>query len=225
MPPSAPPAPPSPAEERLLHHLKTKGPQPAAGLARRLQITPTAVRQHLTRLLAEGWVAYEEVQGRRGRPRRLWRPTPQADVLFPDAHAELAVGMVEDVRKAFGGAGLARLLEERTRRQAAAYRARMPPPESPLAQRVAALAKIRSEEGYLAAVEPGEGGALHLVENHCPVCAVARTCTGLCDGELALFRDVLGPGLEIEREEHILAGARRCRYRIAAREGRTARRG
>jgi predicted ArsR family transcriptional regulator len=29
-----------------------------------------------------------------------------------------------------------------------------------------------------------------------------------------VFRDVLGPEVEVERVEHILAGARRCAYRI-----------
>jgi predicted ArsR family transcriptional regulator len=58
------------------------------------------------------------------------------------------------------------------------------------------------------------GGGFSLVENHCPICAAARACVGLCDGELRLFQEVLGPRVRIAREEHILAGARRCRYRI-----------
>ena len=32
-----------------------------------------------------------------------------------------------------------------------------------------------------------------LVENHCPICAAAQVCQGLCDGELALFKAALGP--------------------------------
>jgi predicted ArsR family transcriptional regulator len=30
-----------------------------------------------------------------------------------------------------------------------------------------------------------------------------------------VFRDVLGPDVEIRRTDHILAGARRCAYRIS----------
>jgi predicted ArsR family transcriptional regulator len=62
-------------------------------------------------------------------------------------------------------------------------------------------------------------GSLRLVENHCPICAAATACTGLCDGELDLFRQVLGPGVEVVREEHLLAGARRCAYRIERSQG------
>ena len=58
------------------------------------------------------------------------------------------------------------------------------------------------------------GGGFLLVENHCPVCAAARACQGLCRSELQIFRDAL-PGCSVERVDHILAGARRCAYRIA----------
>ena len=205
------------ARERLLHLLKTKGPATAASLARRLSITPTAVRQHLAPMEAEGLVAHEDVGGQVGRPKRTWRTTPAADAYFPESHAELAVGLVASVSAAFGPEGLARVVAARTRLQLAAYRERLPPRDRPLPERVAALARLRKAEGYLAAVERADDGALLLVENHCPICVAARACTGLCAGELELFQAVLGPGVTIERTEHLLAGARRCAYRIAPR--------
>jgi predicted ArsR family transcriptional regulator len=58
---------------------------------------------------------------------------------------------------------------------------------------------------------------LLLIENHCPICAAARACTNLCAGELRVFQQVLGPGVTVERIDHILAGARRCAYRVKAR--------
>jgi predicted ArsR family transcriptional regulator len=63
--------------------------------------------------------------------------------------------------------------------------------------------------------ESGTGGGFLLVENHCPVCAAARTCQGLCASELEVFRRVLGPDVTVERSDHILAGARRCAYRVS----------
>jgi len=52
------------------------------------------------------------------------------------------------------------------------------------------------------------------VENHCPICAAARICQGLCREELALFHRVLGKNVRVERLSHILAGAGRCAYRV-----------
>jgi len=66
----------------------------------------------------------------------------------------------------------------------------------------------------MAEVEPQADGTLLLVENHCPICAAARECQNFCRSELDVFRRVLGPGCAVQREEHILAGERRCVYRI-----------
>ena len=55
-----------------------------------------------------------------------------------------------------------------------------------------------------------------LVENHCPICAAATACQGFCRSELDAFRRTLGPGCRVDRVNHILAGARRCAYRITS---------
>ena len=68
----------------------------------------------------------------------------------------------------------------------------------------------------MAAVEQASDGGLLLVENHCPICDAARACSGLCTAELACFREALGDDVRVERTSHILAGARRCAYRISA---------
>jgi len=199
------------SRERILHLLKTKGPRTAAAIARRLGMTAVAARQHLEPLDAEGLVAYDERRKGVGRPAREWRLTAKAAALFPDSHGELAVAMLGALRRAFGERGLARLVALRTDAQVRAYRARIPA-RAPLDRKVAALAAIRREEGYMAEWSR-EGGGFLLVENHCPICAAARACPGLCAGEEELFRRVLGA--RVLRAEHLLAGARRCAYRIA----------
>ncbi|MCK6458412.1 MAG: transcriptional regulator [Planctomycetes bacterium] len=201
------------SRERILHLLKTKGPLTAAALARRLGMTAVAARQHLLPLEAEGLVAYDERPAGVGRPARVWRLTEKATALFPDSHGELAVAMLGSMREAFGEKGLERLVALRTRAQIRAYRERVSP-RAPLHRKVAELAALRREEGYMAEWSRDGKGFL-LVENHCPICAAARTCQGLCAGELDLFRKVLGA--RVERTEHILAGARRCTYRISPR--------
>src|SRR5262249_45361273 len=99
--------------------------------------------------------------------------------------------------------------EEETRR---AYTAALADATT-LRARVALLAKLRSRDGYMAEWR-ADGEGFLLLENHCPICAAARACQGFCRAELEIFRDVLGPGVAVERIEHGLAGARRCAYRI-----------
>lgn len=201
------------SRERILHLLKTKGPQTAAALARRLRMTAVGARQHLEPLEREGLLAYDARPRGVGRPARTWRLTEKAKALFPDSHGELAVAMLDSMREAFGEKGLERLVAIRTRAQIRAYRSRVSP-RAPLSRKVAALTALRREEGYMAEWSRDGRGFL-LVENHCPICAAATTCQGLCAGELELFRAVLGA--RVERAEHILAGARRCLYRISPR--------
>jgi predicted ArsR family transcriptional regulator len=204
-------------KDKLLFHLKTKGPQTAAQLARRAGVTPVAIRQHLARLEDEGLVAYEDRAGQVGRPRRVWHLAERAEDRFPDGHGLLATTLLTAAQQAFGQDGLARLIDERAGVQAAAYRDRMPARSAPLRDKVAALTAIRREEGYLAEWKKEKDGGFLLIENHCPVCEAARECVSLCSGELALFRRLLGPRVTVEREEYILDGDRRCTYSITPR--------
>ena len=89
-------------------------------------------------------------------------------------------------------------------------------PGDTLEKKLRELAKVRTEEGYMAEVRKDEGGYL-LVENHCPICAAANACQGFCSTELDLFRSVLGPDVEVERAEHIIKGDQRCVYRVSRR--------
>ena len=116
-------------------------------------------------------------------------------------------------RGTFGDDGMEKLLSVRARQQIAAYRQQVPA-KAPLKKRVEALAALRSAEGYLAEARIQKGGSMLLIENHCPICAAATACAGLCNSELQVFRELLGPEVEIERTEHIVAGQRRCVYTI-----------
>ena len=82
-----------------------------------------------------------------------------------------------------------------------------------LGERVQRLADLRSDEGYLAEVRAEEGAYL-LIEHHCPIREAAAACGALCGAELDVFRRVLGPNAKVTRVQHVLAGDRRCAYRV-----------
>jgi predicted ArsR family transcriptional regulator len=195
--------------------LKAEGPLDSARLARRLQLTPMAVRQHLYALQKQKLVDAEERPVPIGRPAKYWRLTREADRLFPDAYAELSVALIGAVTETFGDAGMERLLESRAAQQRREYRARMPAAAA-LEDRLRVLARIRTEEGYMAEVRR-DGESFLFIENHCPICAAANACQGFCSTELELFRAVLGKGASVDRSEHILSGDRRCVYRVKPR--------
>lgn len=204
----------SDAKRRLLELLKRLGRTTVGDLARALGLTDVAVRQHLQALEEHGLVEQHPLPPKgRGRPAVEWGLTALSGELFPDRHAELTVELIESVREAFGPDALDRLIKTRSRRQIAAYTA-LAPHDLPLAERLTRLAEQRSAEGYMAEAIPEPDGSFLLVEHHCPICEAARTCTGLCRGELEVFRRALGDGARVEREQHLLSDADRCAYRV-----------
>jgi len=203
----------------LVKLLKTEGPLDSAQLAARLRLTPMAVRQHLYALQEQRLVTAEERAVPIGRPAKHWRLTREADSLFPDAYAELNVALIDAVATTFGPQGMQRLLEAREAKQRRAYSARITK-GAPLHTRLQQLARVRSEEGYMAAVRRDGRGRFLFIENHCPICAAATACQGLCATELDLFRAVLGPDVSIERTEHVVSGDRRCVYTVSSSDER-----
>jgi predicted ArsR family transcriptional regulator len=201
----------------VLDLIKREGPIASEDLAARLGVTAMAIRQHLAGLESEGLAVHEARGGARGRPAKLWQATAAANGRFADSHSALAVDLVVQMRKAFGEEGLDKILKLRTAEQEKSYGARVGDKRS-LKARLDALARIRSQEGYMADVKRDpETGDWLFVENHCPICVAARLCTGLCREELALFNRVLGSDVRVERVSHIIAGANRCAYRVTPR--------
>lgn len=202
------------SKRAILDLLKRHGPRDAGELARELGITAMAVRQHLYALEADGLVSFKAAPalGGRGRPSKLWQIERAADGAFPDAHADLSVELIGNIKAVFGERGLDKLIEKRTEHQIASYRAALAGASS-LKDKVKRLVRLRSEAGYMAEMAPDSDGFL-LIENHCPICRAATACTGLCRQELQVFQAALGREVAIERTDHILAGARRCAYRV-----------
>jgi predicted ArsR family transcriptional regulator len=203
-----------PTKRRIVERLK-RADAKVSDLSRALDMTEAGVRQHLDALADHGLVTSRTgpAEGR-GRPPTVWALTDLAQDLFPDRHDDLTVELITAVRTALGDQGLARVIDARGEVQRAAY-ARAVPKRGSLRARVEALARIRTEEGYVAEVADNpDGRGVLLIEHHCPICTAAAACPGLCGSELALFREVLGPQASVERTQHIVAGDRRCTYRI-----------
>lgn len=206
----------APTDERILYLLKTRGAQTAAGLASMLDITPVGARQHLDRLLDQHLVGYEDRRAAVGRPKRYWRLTEHGHARFPDTHGHLTVELIGSIRSVFGEAGLDRIIALREAETLSHYQATIAPIDD-LQSKVGKLAEIRDREGYMAQWRREPDGSYFLVENHCPICAAARTCQGFCRSELAIFQSALGDDVIVSRVEHLLDGGRRCAYRITAR--------
>jgi predicted ArsR family transcriptional regulator len=175
-----------------------------------------AIRRHVYDLRDEGLITFEERKQRsgqgRGRPAKFWSLSDKAQKIFPDAHQALAVDLLDTIKTSLGQDALKQVIDTHAQKQYQEYLTRLSSLTS-LPDRIKALADIRTEEGYMAKAAT-DGKDWMISENHCPICSAAKTCTRLCANELWVFQKILGESVIITREEHILAGARRCRYLI-----------
>jgi DeoR family transcriptional regulator, suf operon transcriptional repressor len=202
----------------LLLLLKRTGGARAEELATTLDITPSAVRQHLAGLGEDGLVTYEERRGGRGRPKHVYKLTEAAEAVFPKRYGDLAAELLEYVGHEDPEL-VERLFAHRRKRRIAGAKVRLA--GKPLAEQVDELARILDEDGYLAAVEPMPDGRYRIVEHNCAILEVARNYGQACSSELDFIRKVL-PTARVERVQHMMAGAHVCAYEITPRGGAAA---
>jgi DeoR family suf operon transcriptional repressor len=198
----------------ILHTIKQHGEARAEQLASILGITPSAIRQHLAALLGEGLVAIREQRGGAGRPKHVYSVTTKAEGLFPKSYGELTCELL-DYAGSEGPGTVDRLFERRRQRRAADAEVRLAGKD--FGARVAELAKILDEDGYLAEVVAGDDDEWRIIEHNCAILEVALRYGQACSSELGFLRDVM-PDANIDRVSHMASGEHHCAYRVRPRQ-------
>lgn len=202
----------TPALRKILLCIKTHGSITTATLAKTLQMSNEAVRQHVQKLLENQWIiGQQDAIQQAGRPKQHWMISETGNQLFPDGHAYLTVQLLESIQHVFGESGLEKLIIKREKNTTKQYQ--MICSGQTLHEKMQQLVQIRSEEGYMAELQ-SDGTDFVFIENHCPICAAATQCQQFCRSELQLFQTLLREHATIQREQHILKGNSRCIYRI-----------
>jgi predicted ArsR family transcriptional regulator len=194
--------------ERILVLLRRHGRLSAPRLAELLQLTSVGVRRHLALLERDGLVDATIEKPKRGRPTAVYRLTDAGLETFPRHYDEVASEALAFL-KGQDAATLAQFLAWRNERLAASYAGRVE--GATLAERTDALAEVLNEQGFMAEVEPADGG-LRLCQHNCTVEHLATELPDLCASEAELFERLLGT--RVERETTIVDGAVRCETRI-----------
>jgi predicted ArsR family transcriptional regulator len=201
------------SRQEILRLLRTHGEMTAEDLSQAMGISSVAVRQHLEVLAARELVRTQTERRPVGRPCRVYSLTESANELFPQSYHGLALMILEHLREQDGEQKVDEVFDARAERLEAQHASRMA--GKSLRDRVAAVARIQDENGYMSQWEECPDGSFRLREYNCAICQVARRFPRLCEKERELFTRLLDA--DVTREEHVLTGDRRCSYRIRPR--------
>jgi DeoR family suf operon transcriptional repressor len=197
------------ARGQVLIELKRARRLTAKDLAAKLGVSLNAVRHHLKELEAEALVEYERQHRGVGAPAFAYRLSTAGDALFPRRYEATLTELLDYVVQREGRATAVAVLEARY--EALTKRLQQELAGATPAERMAAVARLLSDEGYMAeGSTSAETGTL--VEHNCAIQAVAERFPEICAAEARFLAAALGA--EVDRHQHILSGCSACEYRV-----------
>ena len=189
------------APARVARALLEGGPQTAATLAERLDLSTTAVRRHLDALLDEGLAesserapygpaAVDRPRGA-GRPAKVFTLTAAGRDAFDQQYDDLAVEALRYLSDTAGPEAVEGFARRRITDLELRYAAALS--DAPPEERPEVLVQVLTAEGYAASLVDGPGGpAIQICQHRCPVGHVASEFPALCDAETEAFSRLLG---------------------------------
>lgn len=203
------------SRRRIVERLKRAGRASVGELAEAVELNRETVRAHVRTLAGEGLV--ERVGTRRegpGRPEGLYALTGAAEELFPRREGEVLRGLAEHLRRSGEQELLASYFDAYVEERKARGTERLEGLEG--RDRLEEVARILSEDGFMAEVVDGSGGRAgdgpRLRLGHCPLRELVHATRIPCRAEIGLVRALLDA--DLSRVEYIPSGDAACAYAV-----------
>ena len=196
-------------DRSLLDLIRRQGPLTIAAMVEVLGVTPTAVRNRLTRLVEAGLVERQAEVGGRGRPKYTYQASPEAHKQFGQNYTDLALVLWNELMHTVADPKLRRFLFGRvTEKLAEQYRSEVQGEE--WQGRMIELGLILTGRGIEAEVTDASVALPILRQHSCPYYALAEVDRTVCALERKMFEKVLGQSLRLSRCR--LDGDRSCDF-------------
>jgi predicted ArsR family transcriptional regulator len=200
----------SPTQRHVLEVLKRHGRITPDELAVALDISSSAVRQHLAALRTAGLVISRKDHGHAGRPAERYRATTLAEPLFATTADTLPIELLEHM-EAEEPALIGRIFDRRRRQMVDDAENRLA--GKTVDEQVAILTELLDEQGYLADFEAVTDDHFRINLHNCAIWAVANRYPQACAAELDYLRALI-PEASVQRVTHKANGAHTCAYDI-----------
>jgi predicted ArsR family transcriptional regulator len=160
------------------------------------EVTPTAVRHRLNRLMAQGLISRTEQHKGRGRPGHRYSLTDEAELVLGQNYADLAMTLWSEIKafedRAVGMKVLRRVADKLAER----YRRQMPGRN--VTERLGDLRNLLAERGIDAEVD--DRGRLPVLRQHsCPYHDLAKADRTVCGIEMRMFEKALDSDLKLSQ--------------------------
>jgi DeoR family transcriptional regulator, suf operon transcriptional repressor len=178
----------------ILDLLRKVGPLGVTELARAMQVTPTAVRQRLVRLMGRGLIERHLSQASRGRPSHRYELTEKGRRQSGANFVDLALALWKEVRAIQDSEVRRGLLQRIAKTMAEMYGPRLK--GTTTAERMREVSGLFAERDIPFDVE--QSGPLPvLTALACPYPELAEKDRGICALERMLFAELVGSGLRL----------------------------
>lgn len=199
------------SQGRILEHLKRRGSGTIPEMAEVLDLSVETIRTHLKSLEREGLV---EREGSRrsgpGRPEILYALTDTSEALFPNQEGTLLQNLAVFLQDK-GQADLVRdFFDDQVERRYGVVRERLEGLDDE--DRIEEVARVLTEEGFMAEVVTDDEGRRLLQLCHCPMRNLVEVTKAPCRSELRFIREMLGQRLV--RVSYIPSGDASCCYAL-----------
>ncbi len=201
-----------PTQQKLLRVLLAS-PQGASveTLCEKLGVSHNAVRQHLTALIAAGYVERGVSRPTGGRPQMCYVLRPDGRELFPRNYGLIATGLLEHLYAKAGKADVQAMLAAIGRELGTTAASRIDGSDDEIAT---ALADQLDALGY-EALAVRRDGETQVEAYNCVFHALAKAHPDVCRFDLAFMESATGR--PIQHMECLLRGGHACRFRIGPR--------
>ncbi len=191
----------------LIVLLRERGSLGVSELTAAMNVTATAVRQRLTRLMNQGMIQRETTKPPRGRPSHRYSLTEKGRRQTNSNFADLTVALWREVRSIKNPEIRNGLLQRIAKTLAEVYRSKMQGRNT--AERMHDVSELMADRNVSFTVER-HGSLPVLTAQECPYPELAEQDRGICAVEKMLFSELLGE--KVRLSECRLDGTSCCRF-------------
>ncbi|MFM2094842.1 MAG: hypothetical protein RIS70_1966 [Planctomycetota bacterium] len=199
-----------PSDSGLIDLLRKHQQMSVSEMAGAMQVTATAVRQRLNRLMGQGLVQRSVVREGRGRPSHRYELTQAGQRQGGSNFVDLAMALWQEIRAISDPQVRRGLLERISRRLAESYASQVH--GGTVEERMQSLAQLLTDRRMPFEVQ--HRGELPVLQAHaCPYPGLAEQDRGICAVERILFAELVGENLRLEQCR--LDGASCCTFGVS----------